>query len=344
MVERERERNRLQALKRRRVELGEEEWGRRREEESSKQAVFFRHLLPHPASRSADKFMEMWHSVPLPFPQRNTLHLCEAPGGFGQATAVLLRECKDLRTAKQISDPVGKEEQRHTKRRKIHASPPIQTVLLTSLSSEGAPKFSNVVRSLVEEQTMSRKEEGEVRVRILGDTCGKEEGGEETVDHEWNLLTEEGREEVVRHSLSLYGGIDLVTADGAAGVDHDNIEASTFPLVKAQSEVALRCLSEGGTFVLKVFESLEEETLHHLSRLCSRFTDTCVVKPTTSRPTNSERYLVFLGFKGEEEEEDEDTSSLYVPSLTSTMTHFASIQSDSLSYSLNERRRRRARS
>lgn len=90
-------------------------------------------------------------------------------------------------------------------------------------------------------------------------------------------------------------GIDLVTADGAAPMDHSLLEESAAPLAEAQTDVALRVVAVGGTFVLKLFEVCEERTLAVVVTLCEQFANVSLMKPSMSRPTNSERYVVATG-------------------------------------------------
>lgn len=95
------------------------------------------------------------------------------------------------------------------------------------------------------------------------------------------------------------GRVDLVTADGAVAMDHDDLEAAHAPLLEAEARVALLCLEQGGTLVVKAFECLEPVTRIVVAWISSHFERTCVIKPHSSRPTNSERYLVFRGFLGD---------------------------------------------
>jgi 23S rRNA U2552 (ribose-2'-O)-methylase RlmE/FtsJ len=91
---------------------------------------------------------------------------------------------------------------------------------------------------------------------------------------------------------------ELVTADGASDMDHDRLEQEHFPLLLAQSRLALRCLGKGGTFVVKFFEGYCHETQMWIAWITHCFQQVSIIKPTTSRPTNSERYLVARGFVG----------------------------------------------
>ena len=89
---------------------------------------------------------------------------------------------------------------------------------------------------------------------------------------------------------------DLVTADGAVDMNHDQIEEGHFPLLVAQTRWMLWCAREGATFVCKFFEGSEYCTLSVLAFLTQRFRCVSVIKPTSSRSTNSERYVVCRGF------------------------------------------------
>tara|TARA_B110001452_G_scaffold215591_1_gene186778 strand:+ start:717 stop:1547 length:831 start_codon:yes stop_codon:yes gene_type:complete len=100
-------------------------------------------------------------------------------------------------------------------------------------------------------------------------------------------------------------GVDLVTADGAVDMDHDRIEEEHLPLARAQARIALQCLKPGGTFVLKVFECLRVDTRDFISQLTHRFESVSIIKPTSSRRTNSERYLVCRAFNGTSQSIDE---------------------------------------
>lgn len=91
---------------------------------------------------------------------------------------------------------------------------------------------------------------------------------------------------------------DLVTADGASWMDHGALEEEHLPLLIAQTHLALRRLAEGGVFVIKFFEGLHPGTLAWLAWTTTWFVECSVIKPTSSRPTNSERYLVARGKRG----------------------------------------------
>lgn len=127
---------------------------------------------------------------------------------------------------------------------------------------------------------------------------------------------------------------DLVTADGAVEMDHARLEESHRPLLVAQCRVAFRCLSTGGTFVVKLFEGLEQDTRRVIAWISNKFESTSILKPTSSRPTNSERYLVCRRFLGDvvpdERWKDAHTSRTWDLALQNVVTRLADAQSNAL--------------
>lgn len=102
-----------------------------------------------------------------------------------------------------------------------------------------------------------------------------------------------------RSVLCEQGWASLVTADGAQEMDHDRLEEEHLPLLYAQTDWALACLAKGGVMLIKFFEGMDIHTQSWIALLTTRFATVALIKPHTSRPTNSERYLVARGFGGE---------------------------------------------
>jgi len=100
------------------------------------------------------------------------------------------------------------------------------------------------------------------------------------------------------------GMVDLYTHDAGIGVgsDYDNQE-------KLNSRVHLGCalsgfvsLRKGGNFVAKQYLWFNEMTYKLLYLYSTLFDEFYISKPLTSRPINSETYLIGKGFKGMSEE------------------------------------------
>ena len=129
---------------------------------------------------------------------------------------------------------------------------------------------------------------------------------------------------------------DLVTADGAVDMDHGNLEAEHFPLLVAQTTVGLRALVKGGTFVIKFFEGARRETQAWMAWLTTRFERVSLIKPHTSRPTNSERYLVARGYDGARDREFQDVAvaAMWTRDLQRVLERMATDQAEALETAL----------
>ncbi|KAI9277253.1 FtsJ-like methyltransferase-domain-containing protein [Phascolomyces articulosus] len=94
-------------------------------------------------------------------------------------------------------------------------------------------------------------------------------------------------------------GVDLAVADG--GFDFKGQEQQqeyvTRRLLLCEIITMLTCLKQGGTFVCKIFDINEEFTANMLWVLYQLFDMICITKPLSSRPTNSERYIVCKGLR-----------------------------------------------
>ncbi|KAI9490189.1 FtsJ-like methyltransferase-domain-containing protein [Zychaea mexicana] len=94
-------------------------------------------------------------------------------------------------------------------------------------------------------------------------------------------------------------GVDLAVADG--GFDftgqEQHQEHSARRLLLCEIITMLTCLRQGGSFVCKLFEVSEEFTADMLWLLYQLFDMICITKPLTSRPANSERYIVCKGLR-----------------------------------------------
>uniref|UniRef100_A0A5S6QRY8 Cap-specific mRNA (nucleoside-2'-O-)-methyltransferase 1 n=2 Tax=Trichuris muris TaxID=70415 RepID=A0A5S6QRY8_TRIMR len=94
-------------------------------------------------------------------------------------------------------------------------------------------------------------------------------------------------------------GVHLIMADGGFSVEgQENIqEILSKRLYLCQSLCALMVLGDGGNFVCKLFDTFTVFTVGLLYLLWRCFDQMCIHKPHTSRPANSERYLVCLGLR-----------------------------------------------
>ena len=85
---------------------------------------------------------------------------------------------------------------------------------------------------------------------------------------------------------------DLVTADGACDVNHERLEEDHLGLLVAQTLCAFSILDVGGYAIVKFFEGADVRTRRWIAWMAQSFRRVSIVKPTSSRATNSELYCV----------------------------------------------------
>jgi 23S rRNA U2552 (ribose-2'-O)-methylase RlmE/FtsJ len=135
------------------------------------------------------------------------------------------------------------------------------------------------------------------------------------------------------------GKADLVTADGAYNVQHSSLESDHYPLLLAQTRVALYALAPRGTFVIKFFEGAKLETLVYIAYLTKLFAAVSIIKPMSSRQTNSERYIVARDFLGYTEISDISqfiVSPAWIREMRILMDRFAKNQIEHLERALKQ--------
>lgn len=95
-------------------------------------------------------------------------------------------------------------------------------------------------------------------------------------------------------------GFSLITADGGFDEEerYDAKEVLHYNLILGEIIVILNTQKLHGQCVLKIFETFTDTSVYILYILCSCYETFDIVKPSTSRPTNAERYVVCKGFKG----------------------------------------------
>lgn len=93
--------------------------------------------------------------------------------------------------------------------------------------------------------------------------------------------------------------INFITCDGGITENKEFSlkEQMHHNLIFSQIYVSLNVLNEGGSLVVKFFDIYTELTFDFLAVLSSVFKETYICKPNTSRPTNSEKYIVCKFFQ-----------------------------------------------
>lgn len=106
----------------------------------------------------------------------------------------------------------------------------------------------------------------------------------------------------IKHLSKIVGkknNCELITADGGFDFssDFNNQEDMSYKLLACEVLTALYLQKPGGTLILKVFDMFNEKTIKLVHLLHTVYETIYVTKPHTSRPANSEKYLVCTNFK-----------------------------------------------
>jgi len=101
---------------------------------------------------------------------------------------------------------------------------------------------------------------------------------------------------------------DLITADGGFdySVDFNNQEKLSQKMILSEIICALYTQKIGGHFIIKVFDLFSSLTLSLVYLLYIFYEEMYIYKPKTSRPANSEKYIIVKNFKGCTEKQREN--------------------------------------
>lgn len=93
--------------------------------------------------------------------------------------------------------------------------------------------------------------------------------------------------------------IDFITGDGGFdfSINFNNQEENSLNLLFCQILFAISIQKKGGSFILKVFDTYSSLSIELLYLLNYLYSEIYIIKPYTSRPANSEKYVVCLNFK-----------------------------------------------
>lgn len=96
------------------------------------------------------------------------------------------------------------------------------------------------------------------------------------------------------------GKADIVTADGGFdfSIDFNKQEELALRLIFCEMICALAVQKKGGLFVCKVFDLYTHMSIKFIYLLKCLYDTVHIYKPSTSRPANSEKYIIATGFKG----------------------------------------------
>ena len=93
---------------------------------------------------------------------------------------------------------------------------------------------------------------------------------------------------------------DLVTADGGFdfSVNFNKQEQLSYRLILCELITTLSIQKIGGNYVCKVFDLFTIASIKLIYLICCFYENVYIYKPLTSRPANSEKYIIAKGFMG----------------------------------------------
>lgn len=237
--------DKLDAIKNKIDNVDQDKWTRIRKYTNNYEAPFY-NTNKKVISRAFYKLWEIIHDYKINC-NTETLHLCEAPGGFIQAV-------------------IEYKSQKYNIIKKCHTISLIDTKL-------NVPNYHQSILKNINVNIIKHKE------------CNL-----------YNIDTI-----LYIHSLLKNKKISLITSDGGItdNGDYNNKEVIHVRLIISEIFSACLILDDFGDFILKIFDIYTDITSHIIYLLNYLFNEVTISKPLTSRPTNSEKYLVCKGYNKE---------------------------------------------
>lgn len=242
------------------------------------------------------------------------LHCAEAPGGFIQGTNIFLQLDRMSFPTALIDEPDSDGFVKVKPRRKKDKVKCQYKVYTISLNKD-LPQYKAYNLPSFNKNVLNK------HVCI---TYGKDNTGD---INNWDNI---------KHLKSLMKqSCYLITADGGfdEGTDFNNKEQLHYGLILSEIYTALTLQAANGHFILKIFDIFTETSIHLLYLLYNCYKEVHIYKPKTSRPTNSEKYIICKYFNLNFTTEIQDAllqlqSNLkYVPSKHVSFTIFETIPS-----------------
>ena len=225
------------------------------------------------------------------------LHCAEAPGGFIQGTNIYLqidRYVDEVKNKDENKNKIDEDGFKVVKRKKVLK----KNYIIYSISlNKDLPQYK-----LYNLPTYNKN----ILNKYIHITYGKDNTGDinniENVKHIERMT-----------NASFY----LITADGGfdEGTDFNNKEQLHYSLILNEIGAAIRLQKYNGHFILKMFDIFTETSIHLLYLLNLCYKNVYIYKPKTSRPTNSEKYIICKNFKLDDKKRNEILESLLLPKL-----------------------------
>lgn len=107
-------------------------------------------------------------------------------------------------------------------------------------------------------------------------------------------------ENIIHFCSQFNHDVDFITADGGFDFSYNfnKQEQMSYRIIFCEIVTALTCQKKGGSFICKFFDIYTNITQSLIYLLVSFYEEVYITKPYTSRPANSEKYMVCKNFKG----------------------------------------------
>jgi 23S rRNA U2552 (ribose-2'-O)-methylase RlmE/FtsJ len=202
-------------------------------------------------------------------------HCAEAPGGFIQGTNIFLQlDNYVIPTIQKVST----DEDGFTivKKKKIEKKYKIYTISL----NKDLPKYKNYNLPSYNKNIINK------RIYV---SYGKDNTGD--INNLENI-------HYIASKVGSFNSFYLITADGGfdEGNEFNNKEQLHYFLILNEIYTSISLQKLGGSFILKVFDIFTETSINLLYLLNTLYKDVFIYKPKTSRPTNSEKYIICKNF------------------------------------------------
>lgn len=205
---------------------------------------------------------------------KTIFHCAEAPGGFIQGTNIYLQlSNNNLKVNSKVIDEDGFMVV--SKKKKYNKTYKIYTISL----NKDLPHYKLYNLPSYNKRVINKN---------ICITYGKDNTGD--INNLDNIT-------YIKNMIG-YNGCHIVTADGGfdEGTDFNNKEQLHYFLILNEIFSAI-CLQQlGGIFILKVFDIFTSTSINLLYLLNLLYDEVYIYKPKTSRPTNSEKYIICKNF------------------------------------------------
>ena len=205
-------------------------------------------------------------------------HCAEAPGGFIQGTNIFLQLDGKRKIEEKKQDVIDKDGFIQVKSKRKQKDKKKYKIFTISLNKD-LPQYKTYNLPSYNK-------------RIINNNICISYGKDNTGDIN-NL------ENINYIKNSMHDKSYLITADGGfdEGNDFNNKEQLHYYLILNEIYAAIAVQKENGHFILKVFDIFTNTSIHLLYLLSLLYSDVFIYKPKTSRPTNSEKYIICKNFK-----------------------------------------------